>query len=90
MLQTIAAAPRASRAIRIKDLEHEVDLCHESVYIPAAVPRALAAVRLLGRQDMLQRERVIELAADMGHVGAAAWMAGHKHLYFLALRLGAG
>jgi hypothetical protein len=88
MLQTIAARPRASRAIRIKDIEHEVDLCHESVYIPASVPRALAAVRLLQGQDMLQRERVIELAGGMGHGEAAAWMAGHRHLYFVALRLG--
>ena len=81
MLQTPSHRP-----VRIMDPGREVDPCHEARGVPDNVRRAIADVRLMGWDDMLDRENVLFLAGSLGHRRAAAWLAANRHLYFIAMR----
>lgn len=84
MVTTSAAATH--RPVRILDDASELGPWHERRAVPVDVIRALSDVRMLGWQDMVDRENVLFLARSLGHHNAAAWLAEQRHLYFIALR----
>lgn len=51
------------------------------VVVPADVLEGLEAVRLSGKTNMLDVNRVIELALQMGRADAAMWVYDHRKLY---------
>ena len=58
------------------------------VIVTAEVMEGLEAVRLSGKTNMFDVNRVIELALQMGHVEAAMWVYDNRRLYSRAILVG--
>ena len=56
-----------------------------TVAVPADVFEGVEAVRVSGLTNMLDRDRVAELADDMGYAEAARWIREHRDLYAQAV-----